>query len=98
MHARYKFWWNNFQKHDNHERGLNNKYHSGKSRASSFTGQIMVGHTHEDVNQMFPRVWLYIAKKSVPTISIYDLAIEADNPMPNVQHLENIWYYRKMGI
>lgn len=56
MHARYKFWRNNFQKHDNHERGLNNKYHSGKSWASSFTGQIMVGHTHEDVNQMFPRV------------------------------------------
>lgn len=48
----------------------------------------MVGHTHEDVNQMFPRVSLYIAKKSVPTISIYDLAIEADNPMPNVQHLK----------
>lgn len=72
---------------------MNNKYHSGKSRASPFTGQIMVGHTHEDVDQMFPRVSLCIAKKY-----FNDLAIETDHPMPNVQNLEIVWYYRKMGI
>lgn len=59
----------------------------------------MVGHTHEDVDQMFSRVSVHIARKSVPTLPILqDLAREAYHPMPNVQHLENIWDYRQMGI
>lgn len=60
---------------------------------------LMVGHTHEDVDQMFSRVSVHIARKSVPTLPILqDLAREAYHPMPNVQHLENIWDYRQMGI
>lgn len=59
----------------------------------------MVGHTHEDVDQMFSRVSVNIARKSVPTLPILqDLARDAYHPMPNVQHLENIWDYRQMGI
>lgn len=59
---------------------------------------LMVGHTHEDVDQMFSRVSVHIARKSVPTLPILqDLAREAYHPMPNVQHLENIWDYRQMG-
>lgn len=59
----------------------------------------MVGHTHGDVDQMFSRVSVHIARKSVPTLPILqDLAREAYHPMPNVQHLENIWDYRQMGI
>lgn len=59
----------------------------------------MVGHTHENVHQMFSRVSVHIVRKSVPTLPILqDLAREAYHPMPNVQHLENIWDYRQMGI
>lgn len=60
---------------------------------------LMVGHTHEDVDQMFSRVSVNIARKSVPTLPILqDLARDAYHPVPNVQHLENIWDYRQMGI
>lgn len=60
---------------------------------------LMVGHTHEDADQMFLRMSVHIARKSVRTLPILlDLAREAYHSMPNVQHLDNIWDYRQMEI
>lgn len=50
------------------------------SRASSFIGLIIVGHTHEDVEQMW--VSVHNARKCVPTLPILqDLAREAYHPI-----------------
>lgn len=52
------------------------------SRAGSFIRLIIVGHTHEDVDQMFLRVSVHNARKSVPTLHILqDLAREAYYPI-----------------
>lgn len=59
----------------------------------------MVGHTHEDADQMFLRMSVHIARKSVRTLPILlDLAREAYHSMPNVQRLDNIWDYRQMEM
>lgn len=57
-----------------------NIYHSRMSRASSFIGLIIVGHTHEDVEQMW--VSVHNARKCVPTLPILqDLARQAYHPI-----------------
>uniref|UniRef100_A0A8W8NDX1 DUF7869 domain-containing protein n=1 Tax=Magallana gigas TaxID=29159 RepID=A0A8W8NDX1_MAGGI len=46
---------------------------------------LIVGHTHEDADQMFLRMSVHIARKSVRTRPILlDLAREAYHSMPNV--------------
>lgn len=67
------------------------------SRASSFIGLIIVGNTHEDVDQMFSRVSVHNARKCVPTLSILqDLAREPYHPIQmfnilKISEIANRW-------
>ena len=59
----------------------------------------MVGHTHEDVDQMFSRVSVHLANEAVPTLPLlHKLVEEAYHPQPIVHHLDNLWDYRDLGV
>ncbi|XP_061170056.1 uncharacterized protein LOC133179284 [Saccostrea echinata] len=59
---------------------------------------LMVGHTHEDVDQMFSRLSVHLSRMAVPTLSrLQELVQEAYSPIP-VHHLDNLWDYRQLGI
>ncbi|XP_062597809.1 uncharacterized protein LOC134259225 isoform X2 [Saccostrea cucullata] len=60
---------------------------------------LMVGHTHEDVDQMFSRLSVHLSGMAVPTLArLQQLVQEAYSPTPTVHHLENLWDYRQLGI
>ncbi|XP_062581427.1 uncharacterized protein LOC134243211 [Saccostrea cucullata] len=58
---------------------------------------LMVGHTHED--ELFSRVSVHISRTPIQTLPVLqELSREAYNPTPHVEHLENIWDYRQLGL
>ena len=59
----------------------------------------MVGHTHEDVDQMFSRISVHLTGKPIPTLPVLQsLMRDAYHPTPMVQHLDGLWNYRKLGM
>ncbi|KAK3107663.1 hypothetical protein FSP39_019447, partial [Pinctada imbricata] len=60
---------------------------------------LMVGHTHEDVDQMFSRFALGLQKKAVTTLPVLqDHLKQAYSPESIVQHLSNIWDFRQLAL
>nr|XP_022290369.1 uncharacterized protein LOC111102007 [Crassostrea virginica] len=60
---------------------------------------LMVGHTHEDVDQMFSRISVHLTGKPIPTLPVLQsLMRDAYHPTPMVQHLDGLWNYRKLGM
>lgn len=59
----------------------------------------MVGHTHEDVDQMFSRLSVHLSGKSIPTLPVLQsLMKDAYHPTPLIKHLNGLWDYRKLGM
>ncbi|XP_055998549.1 uncharacterized protein LOC125678464 [Ostrea edulis] len=60
---------------------------------------LMVGHTHEDVDQMFSRLSVHLSGKSIPTLPVLQsLMKDAYHPIPMIMHLNGLWDYRKLGM
>jgi hypothetical protein len=58
---------------------------------------LMVGHTHEDVDQMFSRLSVHLSRKSIPTLPVvHSLMMDAYHPTPVIKHLDGLWDYRKL--
>lgn len=59
----------------------------------------MVGHTHEDVDQMFSRISQHLTGKSIPTLPVLQELMKASyHPTPIVSHLEGAWDYRQLSL
>ena len=60
---------------------------------------LMVGHTHEDVDQMFSRISVHLTGKAIPTLPVLQgLMRDAYHSTPMVQHLDGLWNYRELGM
>ena len=57
----------------------------------------MVGHTHEDIDQMFSCISKEAHRKSAVTVDdLHELIRESFSPTPETRHLNNIWDFRNM--
>lgn len=60
---------------------------------------LMVGHTHEDVDQLFSRVSIQIGNKAIKTLDHLHAEIQQSyHPEPMTTFLENIWDYRGLAL
>ena len=61
----------------------------------SINQSIMVGHTHEDIDQVFSKISTGFAKRDIPTLPNLLQAIESSKtPSPVCKHLKSILYYK----
>ena len=59
----------------------------------------MLGHTHEELDQMFSRISVHLTGKPIPTLPVLqNLMRDAYHLTPMVQHLHGLWNYRKLGM
>ena len=62
-------------------------------------GFLLVGHTHDQIDQMFSRFWIKLAKKSafdIPQICV--LLEDAYFPKPSIRIVEETYDFRSFAI
>ena len=60
---------------------------------------LMVGHTHEDIDQMFSRLAVGLHGKAVCTLEdLQDSISRSYTPQPITDHLTNLWDYRSLAV
>ncbi|XP_062582881.1 uncharacterized protein LOC134244642 [Saccostrea cucullata] len=60
---------------------------------------LMVGHTHEDVDQMFSWISIHIGKMAIKTSDTLHEEIQAAyHPQPTTEHLSDLWDYRALAL
>lgn len=56
----------------------------------------MVGHTHEDINQVFSSISVQLRQVNAPPLpGLIETIRDSTDPAPEVQHLEGIFDYKK---
>lgn len=60
---------------------------------------LMVGHTHEDVDQMFSRISIQLGNKAIKTLDqLHEELKRAYHPVPSTVHIDNMWDYRALAL
>ncbi|XP_076090729.1 uncharacterized protein LOC143062813 isoform X2 [Mytilus galloprovincialis] len=59
---------------------------------------LMVGHTHEDVDQFFSRISVKCHQQAAVTLpDLHQLISTSVKPMPSIQHINSLWDFRKLA-
>ena len=59
---------------------------------------LMVGHTHEDVDQMFSCINKLAHQRNILTVEdLHKVCEEGYHPTPTTQHLSSLWDFKKMA-
>ncbi|XP_052075824.1 uncharacterized protein LOC127713918 [Mytilus californianus] len=59
---------------------------------------LMVGHTHEDVDQFFSRISVKCHQQAAVTLpDLHQLISTSIKPMPYIEHITSLWDFRKLS-